>query len=102
MDNERLQELAKKEWDQSNRLNRYNEELQYKLQQHKEVLARVVRDPDVSVMQLGSSFSDNSHTKQHLNRTLSFRERSDSRHYSPDNGNRHVSFIFRTENQQPT
>lgn len=67
----------KEEINQKRRLSQYNEELQWKLKQNKEVMNKVLEqthnDDSIFIRSCSSYNERHSATKQHLERTLSFR-----------------------------
>lgn len=79
-----MREKYKNEWDNSKRLAFSNEELQWKLEQNKEVWKRVMEQSDGAIDRsvFNPVISNNS-----LNRTQSFREHS-SRSFSVECGKR--------------
>ncbi|VEN62725.1 unnamed protein product, partial [Callosobruchus maculatus] len=81
-ENKRMQEMLVEEQNQKKRLSQYNEELQWRLKQTKEVMTEVVQqagDTSFSRSMLHSSFNErHSATKPSLERRLSFRERGNS------------------------
>nr|CAH7737052.1 unnamed protein product [Callosobruchus chinensis] len=81
-ENKRLQEILGEEQNQKKRLSQYNEELQWRLKQTKEVMTEVVQqagDTSFNRSMLHSSFNErHSATKPNLERRLSFRERANS------------------------
>ncbi|XP_076253369.1 toucan isoform X2 [Rhynchophorus ferrugineus] len=80
-ENQRLQESFKEEINQKRRLSQYNEELQWKLRQNKEVFTKVIEQAEETAFNRSNMFSSSfnekhSPAKSNLERTLSFRERS--------------------------
>ncbi|CAH1978181.1 unnamed protein product [Acanthoscelides obtectus] len=78
-ENKRLQEILAEEQNQKRRMSQYNEELQWRLKQTKEVMTEVVQqagDTSFNRSVFHSSFNErHSATKPNLERRLSFRER---------------------------
>lgn len=81
-ENQKLQESFKEEINQKRRLSQYNEELQWKLRQNKDVITKVIEQAEETVFNrsnvFSSSFSEkhSAVAKANLERTLSFREKS--------------------------
>ncbi|XP_018334467.1 putative mediator of RNA polymerase II transcription subunit 26 isoform X2 [Agrilus planipennis] len=87
-DNKKLQESFREEFNHNKRLTQYNEELQWKLQQNKEVVSRVLEQAEETALNrsfLSASFNERHHSgnnhphspsRPQLERTLSFREHS--------------------------
>lgn len=86
----KLHESFKEETNQKRRLSQYNEELQWKLKQNKEVINKVLEQAEETVFNrkmMSASFNERHNaTRITLERAMSFRERS----YS----NRSVIYIF--------
>lgn len=94
-ENKKLHDSLREEWNQNKRLAQYNEELQWKLQQNKEVVTRVLEQAEETVFNrsmLSSSFNENhniSANRHQLGRTLSFRERTlSNKSYNSECSNR--------------
>ncbi|KAF5306202.1 hypothetical protein FQR65_LT07479 [Abscondita terminalis] len=75
-ENKKLQESLTNELNQSIRLRQHNEELQWKVQQNKEVVSRVIEETAFNRALLNSSFNEHHVPNRQLERTFSFRERS--------------------------
>lgn len=79
-ENHKLQESFKEETIQKRRLSQYNEELQWKLKQNKEVINKVLERAEENVFNrsmMSSSFNErHNSTRLSLERAMSFRERS--------------------------
>lgn len=78
-ENKQLHDSMREESNQKRRLAQHNEELQWKLQQSKEIMTRVIEQTDETVFNrsvYSSSFNERHASLRNLDRTLSFRERS--------------------------
>ncbi|XP_056630137.1 uncharacterized protein LOC130440813 isoform X1 [Diorhabda sublineata] len=79
-ENHKLQESFKEETIQKRRLSQYNEELQWKLKQNKEVINKVLERAEETVFNrsmMSSSFNErHNSTRLSLERAMSFRERT--------------------------
>jgi len=78
-ENKKMQGMLKEESNQKRRLSQYNEELQWKLQQNKEVVTRVLEEAEATAFNrsnLSASFSERHYTtpRNNFERTLSFRD----------------------------
>lgn len=85
-ENKKLQESLTNEVNQSIRLRQHNEELQWKLQQNKEVVSRVIEETAFNRALLNSSFNEHHTPNRNLERTFSFRERSINKGFNSMDG----------------